>query len=205
MWRQPAKTAHEHMADLIDCHDKIKAHPFRKHFQDDQNTGTFRSLCNEYRNLIYKSTEILVALCYYCSDDHVLEVDDLDWVHNFRAFLTRLYNRYVYVHKDKDAYWNTRVGGCELKRRDVLAKTGIDDINTVMIYLDRYLGYIHKFIETGVFDVITSVEFEMVTNPHNGWYYEHLVDIVKIDGKWGLKDDVQYIGTIKTKPEEIKT
>ena len=55
MWRRPTKTAKEHMEDLRKCHDALKAHPFREHFQDDRDTGTFRSLCKEYRNLIYES------------------------------------------------------------------------------------------------------------------------------------------------------
>lgn len=194
MWsRPPIKAAEEHINDLIKCHDEIKTHPFRKHFQDDQETGTFKAMFNEYRKLIYDSTDILIALHYYCADEPMLTRDDLEWVHDFRQFLLCLYNYYVYEHKGNRRFerFDTPTKGSSLTYREILTRTGITDINTVMIYLDKYLGYIHRFIETRAFDVITAIKYERVTNPHNGYYYYHLSEMVKVNGVWKFKEEAE--------------
>lgn len=196
------KTAEEHLEDLIVCHDEIKKHPFRERFQDDQQTGTFKAMCEEYRCLVYRSTEILISLCYYCSDTPLLSKNDLEWVHDFRSFLLCLHNYYVYQHRDPE-YFDTPVKGSALTYREILSKTGITDINTVMIFLDKYLGYIHRFIEIRVLDAITAVEYEQVTRPHNGYYYKHLAEMTKVDGNWKV-GEVHYIGSAPRLEAETK-
>lgn len=206
MWRRPTKTAQEHMEDLRKCHDALKAHPFREHFQDDRDTGTFRSLCKEYRNLIYESTDILIALHYYCSDEPILSKDDLEWVHDFRAFLMVIHNFYIYRNSEGEEreYFDKKDRGCPLTYREILTKTHITDINSVMIFFDMYLGYIHSFIDTGIFNTIAAIEYEPVTSPHSGYYYKHMITLEKVDGVWQPKGEVPYIGTISRQDNNIE-
>lgn len=196
------KPAAEHLKDLRKCHDALKAHPFREYFQNDQTTGTYRSLFREYHELIHKSIEILIALHYYCSDKPLLSKEDLDWVHDFRSFLQAIYNLYIYRNDDGEEYhyFDTKVKGCPWTYREILSKTYITDINSVMIFFDKYIGYIHSFLDTGLFNMITAIKYEPVTYPHNGYYYKHMIILEKIDGKWKPKEEVPYIGTI---PKEV--
>ena len=204
MWRRPIKLAGEHIADLIKVHDAIKNHPFRKHFYDDQDTGTFRALFKEYRNLIYESTDILIALHYYCSDKPILSKDDLEWVHNFRHFLLVIHNLYIYRNSEGEEYeyFDKKDRGCPLTYREILAKTHITDINSVMIFFDMYLGYIHSFIDTGIFNTIVAIEYEPVTSPHCGYYYKHMITLEKVDNEWRHKGEIPYIGAIPRTEEQ---
>ena len=199
MWRRPTQFAKEHLLDLAKCHDAIKAHPFREHFQDDQNTGMFRALFKEYRELIYESTDILIALHYYCSDEPMLSKEDLEWVHDFRGFLLTIYNYYIYRNSEDEEheYFDNKDKGCPLTYREILTKTHITDINSVMIFFDMYLGYIHSFIDTGIFNTIAAIEYEPVTTPHCGYYYKHMITLEKVDDKWRPRGDIPYIGTLE--------
>lgn len=198
------QTAAVHMEDLRKCHDEIKAHPFREHFQDDPQTGTFRSMFESYRRLIYESTEILCSLYYYCIDEPILTRDDLEWVHDFRAFLLIIYNFYIYRNSDGEEYeyFDKLDRGCPITYREVLARTHITDINSVMMFLDTYLGYVHSFIDTGIFNMIAAIYYEPVTEPHCGLFYKHMTALVKVDGKWRLKDSIPLIGTLPRKMSE---
>lgn len=204
MWRRPTQTAAAHIADLVKCHDAIKAHPFRKHFQDDQKTGTFRSMFEEYRKLIYESTEIFCSLHYDCIDKPVLTREDLEWVHDFRAFLMTIYNFYIYRNSDGEEYeyFDRLDRGCPITYREILGRTHITDINSVMMFLDIYLGYVHSFIDTGIFNMIAAIECEPVTTPNCGFYYKHMISLEKVDDKWQIKDKVPYIGVLPLKMSE---
>lgn len=180
MFYRESKPSSEHMKDLISIHDEIKSHPFREHFQDDQSTGTFRSLSYEYFDLIYKSTEVLSGFAYYCSDDGGLDREDMEWIHDFRSMLFTIKQ---YYKNTSDPYYD-KVRIENLTSRDIMNKTGLTDINTIMIYFDKYLGYIHRYIETGKFDRICAVKYESVQKPGSGWYYKHLVEMVRTDSGW---------------------
>lgn len=65
-----------------------------------------------------------------------------------------------------------------------------------MIFFEMHLGYIHSFIDTGIFNAIAAIECEPVTSPHCGYYYKHMITLEKVDGEWKPKGEIPYIGTI---------
>lgn len=192
MFNFEKKTADEHMQDLIDLHEKIKAHPFRIKFTDQYNIGTFRALFKEYRSLIYDTTEVLCALKWRCTDTPMLNNEDLFWVHDFRGWLFTLSVVYDPYHDD---YLDKPIRGINMTARDVYAATGMTNINCVMEFLEKYVGYIHRFIETRKFDYITCIQYERVTNPHNGHYYKHMLECVKTETGWTYIKPPAWIGT----------
>ena len=190
-------TFEEHMSDLIVLHDKIKSHPFRHEFYNQHNVGTFKSLMKEYIRLIYNSTEIIDNLAYDCTDDSTVSKEDCFWVHDFRSWLFVL--DILYIDNDREWLDTKRIKGLDITPREVYAKTHITDINAVMIFLDKYIGYIHQFIETREFKRIAGIHYEYSTKPHNGYYYKHMVGYEKINGVWKFITPPTLIGTKQIK------
>ena len=189
------QTTQEWMDELIAQHDQLKAHPFRRVFMDQTNLGTWRSLFREYRKLIYDTTETICGLIYRSTDGSILDKDDGLWIHDFRSFLTNIY--FIYIEKNYPANLDERIDSLDMTYGDLLDKTHITDIGAVMIFLDKYIGYIHQFIETGNFNRITGIHYEYSTEPHNGYYYKHMVEYEKKDGRWGFINPPRLIGTRK--------
>lgn len=182
----------KYMDALIEIHDQIKAHPFRKEFSNQYNIGTFKSLCKEYMSLIYQTTEIICAIGYCCKDNNSITSGDCFWIHDFRSFLFNIDLIYIKEPKFID---EKKVQGLDITPREVYSKTGLTDIGTVMIFLDKYIGYIHQFIETESFTRITSIKYELCTNPHNGYYYKHMVECEKTKDGWRIVELPEFIGT----------
>ena len=190
-------TFEAHMDDLIALHDKIKSHSFRKEFYKQHNIGTFKSLFKEYMSLIYDTTRVMINLAYYCKETSFITKDDCFWIHDFRNWLFVL--DIIYVDTDRDWLDTKDVKGLGITPREVYAKTHITDINAVMIFLDKYIGYIHRFIETRQFNRIAGIYYECSTNPHNGYYYKHMVEYEKTDSGWKLIEEPALIGTKQIK------
>ena len=190
-------TFEEHMNDLIDLHDKIKSHPFRQEFQNQHNVGTFKSLFTEYCNLIYKTTKVMINIAHYCNDESPVSKDDDFWIHDFRNWMFTL--EIIYIDTDRDWLDTKDVKGLNVTPREVYAKTHITDINSVMIFFEKYIGYIHQFIETGKFKRIAGIHYEQTTNPHNGYYYKHMVEYEKTADGWKFVTPPKLIGTKQIK------
>ena len=187
------QTAQEWMDELIVLHDQIKSHPFRQEFTNQTNIGTWRSLFREYRNLIYETTEVMCDLEYRCVDDSPLEKGDGFWIHDFRSWLQNIYH--LYIDTNYPYKLDREIRGLGITYGEFLGKTDITDINAVMIFLDKYVGYLHQFIETGVFVRTAGIHYECSTKPHNGYYYKHMTEYEKRDGKWGFINHPKLIGT----------
>jgi hypothetical protein len=190
------QTAQEWMDELIALHDQIKSHPFRQEFTNQTNIGTWRSLFREYSHLIYETTEVMCSLEYYCTDDSPLEKGDDFWIHDFRSWLMNIHS--VYIETRYPPNLDKNINGLNMTYGELLGKTHITDVGAVMIFLDQYVGYIHQFIETGVFVRTAGVHYELSANPHNGYYYKHMTEYEKRDGKWGFVNPPQLIGTKQT-------
>lgn len=184
---------------LIELHEQIKNHPFREKFTDQFNEGTFRSLFSEYYNLIYDITEVFAYMEYYC-EDSPLERGDGFWIHDFRnAMLTMSYVFGKRVFKD-DEYFNKPIEGFHLNYREILAKTGINDINQVMMFFEKFIGAVHRVIETDHFNYIPAIEYEPCTKPHNGYYYKHMCEYERTpENTWKLVNPIIPIGTVERK------
>lgn len=183
----------EYLEILSDIHDKIKEHPFRKNFTDRTLIGTWKSQLREYKNLIYDSTEVLCYMAYGCKDSPITP-EDTQWVHDFRnaAFVID----YYFLEKLDEGYFKKRLASCNMTPEEIYEKTGANDINMWMLFFEKYIGYIHQFIETKQLNKICGIKYEKVTEPHNGHYYKHFVEFEKVDGKWQLVEEPDYIGTI---------
>lgn len=178
---------------LQEIHDKIKEHQFRIEFKNEFSKGTFKSLFKEYRGLIYDATEVLGYMEYYCDDSPIARGDGF-WIHDFRGAMLTL--GFFFDERFKDDYYDTPVERINLTPRQIYNKTGVDDINIIMLWFEKFITDIHVFLQTDIFDRITGVEYEPVTKPHNGWYYKHLVEYErKEDGSWGLIHEPNWIGT----------
>lgn len=191
------QTTQEWMDELIAQHDQLKAHPFRSVFIDQTNLGTWRSLFREYKSLIYDTTETICGLIYRSTDGSILEKDDGFWIHDFRSWLMNIY--YIYIETKYPADLDKRIEGLDITYGELLDRTHITDIAAVMIFLEKYVGYIHQFIETRRFDRITGVHYEYSTDPHNGYYYKHMVEYEKVDGRWRFVSPPVLIGTKRRK------
>ena len=187
------QTAQEWMDELIVLHNKIKSHPFRQEFTNQTNIGTWRSLFREYKSLIYETTEVMCGLEYDCTDDSPLEKGDNFWIHDFRSWLMNIH--YIYIGTSYPADLSRNINGLNITYGEFLSKTDITDIGAIMIFLDKYVGYIHQFIETGVFVRAAGIHYEYSTKPHNGYYYKHMVEYEKRDGKWYFINRPKLIGT----------
>lgn len=184
----------DYKQNLIEIHNKLKEHPFRKNFMDKTLEGTWKAQLKEYRNLLYESTNVICDIIYRCKDGP-LKREDGEWIHNFRHLLLAI--DYFYLGKLRDSYIHTKIKDFHLTPYEVMSTTGITDIATLMIFFEKYISYIHMLIETDSLEKICGVEYERCTEPHNGYYYEHLIDYEKIDGEWKIVTEPKWIGTIK--------
>ena len=189
------RSTQEWMGQLIDLHDQLKSHPFRQQFTDTVHLGAWRSMFKKYRNLIYKTTEVLCGFAYQCTDDAIITKDDCFWVHDFRSWLSNLY--FIYIEKDHPADLSERIDSLDMTYGEFLDKTHITDIGAVMIFLEKYIGDIHRFIETRQFNRITGIHYERSTSPHNGYYYKHMVEYEKGEIDWDFVEPPRLIGTKK--------
>lgn len=185
------RSTQEWMDRLIELHDALKSHPFRQKFTDQTNLGTWRSMFREYRKLIYDTTEVLCGFAYRCTDGELITKDDCFWVHDFRSWLINIHFYYT------GEYTNTKIDDLDMTYEELLSKTHITDIGSVMIFLERYIGDIHQFIETRQLHRITGIYYERSTDPHNGYYYKHMVEYAKGDDGWVLAERPILIGTKK--------
>ena len=176
---------------LQEIHDRIKEHPFRIQFQNEFQEGTFKSLYKEYTNLIYDATEVISYMCYYCSDSPLNKKRDDFWIHDFRSFL--LTAKFWFTKRFNDDYYEEIAEGLTITKREILEKTGVTDINVVMIWLEKFITNIHVFLQTGCFERINGVEFEHTTKPHNGWYYKHLVEFEREGDGWKWVHEPEWI------------
>lgn len=186
-------TFEEHMNDLIALHDEIKSHPFRKEFQNQHNVGTFKSLFKEYCNLIYNTTKVMINIAYCCNGESPVSKDDDFWIHDFRSWLWLL--NVIYIDNDREWTYTKKIEGLNITPIEFYSKTNTTDINAVMIFFDKYIGYIHQFIETREFKRIAGIHYEYSTKPHNGYYYKHMVEYEKTADGWKFITPPTLIGT----------
>ena len=185
------KTSAEWMEGLIKWHEEIKNHPFRKHFQGDQESGTWKFDFREYNELIYRCTELLINLHYY-STDPILTKDDTEFIHDFRSFLLTI--GYLYAPRYKTDWLDEPDDRHpEIIPRKIYEKTGITDINNVMIFFEKFIGDIHQFIETKQFNRIAVIQYEPVAEPHNGYYYKHMIELEKVNDEWVPTEEILWI------------
>lgn len=168
MWHPVYKTAEEHKQDLIALHNSIKNHIFRRVFIDDSLKGTHRALCKDYMNLIYESTEKLSNLAYYTTDRCIVDKKDLFWIHDFRSLIFTI----EYIHSEDRDLLKPLNPNTTTTRQDIYQMTGLTDISTVMLYLEKYLQFLHRFIETGELNDICSVRMKEFIP---GWYLREMV------------------------------
>ena len=180
MYRIPDKKSfNEWMNDLIVLHDKLKNHPFREKFTDTFNTGTFKSLYKEYTDLIYETTEVISSMGYYCNTDSPISKEDTFWIHDFRSAMFTFNN--IFYYDKKWMYNEDRHDNLGCSPYDFYKKFGLTDINNIMLFFERYIQYIHQFIESREFEKIAAIYYETYVP---GWYIKHMTDYIKVDGKW---------------------
>lgn len=169
----------EILKDLIDTHEKLKNHPFREKFTDQFNEGTFKSLYKEYSDLIYETTEIFSRMAYYCTTDSPISKEDTFWIHDFRSAMFTFNN--IFYYDKKWMYNEDRHDNLGCSPYEFYKKFGLTDINNIMLFFERYIQYIHQFIESGEFEKIAAIYYETYVP---GWYIKHMTDYIKVDGKW---------------------
>ena len=167
--------------ELVQLHNEIKNHQFRVVFINEE-LPEYKRLGKEYLDLIYKSTELICRLAYYTKEYEYL-TQDCWWIHNFRSGLwmaQRIIN-----------------GGF---REDIpqhmhdQEKTNYSNTSTIMLFLEKYVMYLHRFIETKQINGIVHIDYEQQAIPHNGWYYYHATEYIKdVNGVWALTEPIQYV------------
>lgn len=180
MYTIPNKQNNKYYMDkLIEIHDQLKNHKFREIFHDDTNKLTWTAQCENFRKLVYESTEIISHMAYYNNDENpIINIPDTNWIHDFRGFLLRFYNIFIF---DKD-WMNEYQEDLGMSIREFYQTMGLTDINHCMLFFDRYIQYLHQFIETGRFIKIAAVN----NIPYKrGWCKLVFMDYEKHDdGKW---------------------
>lgn len=176
------------MEKLIEIHDKLKNHPFRESFisKGEFLKGTYLSQMSEYLKLIYESTEIFCDMIY-CKEP-ILSKDDGFWIHDFRSLLYNIrtvHGLNYFEGDDLEKYLDRPRDSLGMTLRDFYSFQGILDISNVMIFLDNYIGTIHQYIETGIFNKIFAVKYETAIP---GWYLKHRVLYEKVNGVWEISE-----------------
>ena len=189
---------------LIQMHDKAKNHPFREHFAapEELRNGVWKSEFEDFRKtlveLTYTVNDIIWSKCYKDGKVDYNKygnwcVEKTKWVHNFIGLLQSL--KAVYSIGVSPSFLEKELLGLNITVKELYDMDKLTDISYLMIYFDRFIGYIHNYIETGVLTDITYVVLEKTTNPHNGHYYRYLcIAHIDEDGKWKLEDKVPYRG-----------
>ena len=180
MYTIPDNNNNKYYIDMLrECHDKLKNHKFREIFHEDINSISWRAQCEDFRKLIYNSTEILSHMAYYNNDETpIISTYDTNWIHDFRSFLIMFYNIHIYPRD----WMNNYKEDLDMTIYDFYKMQGFDDIRNIMMFLDRYIQYLHQFIETGVFNKIAAIKYEKYSP---GWYTKKMLDYEKRDdGKW---------------------
>lgn len=169
--------------ELTDIHLQIKEHPFRQIFaQDKYSVARYEKHCQSYLDLIYKSTDKLCDLAYHTTEFEYLK-KDLWWIHNFRGGLWNI------SQMAKDDYRHYTV-----EHRHDQDKTNFASVADGMLWLEKYVMYLHRFLETKQLNGIVHVDYECQALPHNGWYYYHLTEYKKDEnGKWQLVSPIKYV------------
>lgn len=163
----------EYFSNMIQIHDKIKEHPFRRIFNDKTLEGTWKASFNEYLNCIKELADNFSSYCY-------VEKYELPswWYHDLNGFIGRI--REIFTdnfYQDKHKF--IIVKGLNITYEEFLAKTKVNDINEVMIFFDGLIGDIHRFIEFKDIDELAGIGEQRSTEPHNGYYYRHMVRYTK--------------------------
>ena len=103
---------------------------------------------------------------------------NIQGIHDFRGFLLRFYNIFIF---DKD-WMNKYQEDLGMSIREFYQTMGLTDINHCMLFFDRYIQYLHQFIETGRFTKIAAVNNIQYKR---GWCKLVFMDYEKHDdGKW---------------------
>lgn len=167
--------------ELIQLHNEIKNHQFRVAFINEE-LPEYKRLGKKYIDLIYKSTELICNIAYYTKDYEYLQ-EDCWWIHNFRSGLwmaQRMINGSF--REDTPQHMHDQ------------EKTNYSNVSTIMLFLEKYVMYLHRFIETKQINGIVHIDYEQQSIPHNGWYYYHATEYFKNDnGEWALKEPIVYV------------
>lgn len=199
---------------LVEIHDKIKDHPFRTSFAvpEELRGGEWKVQFEEYRKLLlelaYTTNTIMWGKC--CKGDKIKYnkntlwcIEKTKWVHDFAGLLTQV--RLCYQLSGLKDHSQDIIPGLNITRKQLWDEEGITNLPFLMMYFDRFVGYIHSYIETGVLTDITYVVTEKTTNPHNGFYFYHLCIAHMIeDGSWKLEEKVKYRGQKQILEEEAR-
>jgi len=160
------------------AHDEIKSHRFREIFYDEFAVG-WKAGLRDYSSKIYKLTELLCDLAYRTEEYKHLQ-PDMWWVHNFRSDYS-----IVNAILEQKSY--------HIKRMELQSKTNLSTVGDLMVHWDKFISYLHRFLDTNEFTNCVHIDYELEAIPHNGYYFYHSAEYAKINGKWVLTKPINYV------------
>lgn len=183
----------------IELHDQIKSHPFRETFTDEPRLGIWKFQCKEYLTLVIKLAYAVAD--YFWKERNERYGGDLtseqvrhktEWAHDLISLFCTI--RYIWI---EDKHSQEIVEGLNITQEEFFAKSGISDVNHMMIYIDRFIGLVHRFIETKELTEMAYCYYEQSTEPHNGYYWKHPTFVIENEnGEWELIEPIKKFGTI---------